>query len=544
VLVARVRGGPPVSDFLFALALAAVAVEALARREVPRKRVPPMLIAAAGCAVLAGAVVYVGRGHNVWAVSLRLVFVQILLVWLSAAVLRTRAQVATATMFWAASAAASGVAALLQVVFSGNIIPGTTASWGRATGLTQHVNDLGGVASIALVPAVALALRPQGRMRVVALVASAGVFMALALSGSVSGMIAAAAGAITCVVVVQRRRAESVWRPLLIGLAAITVLLAAVTALARVADVRSISPLDRVEMVVGISASQKSQVTTVTRLQSLKGAWFSIRSQPITGVGADPETTSTPWSGSLTHNIFLGSWFGMGIFGLLSVILAIVATAVIAREVTRGSADVLGIALVGSCVASIVFANENPVLYARYCWLPVALLFAFFLTTKERSAAPGGEVASPELTSTVGSGHRRSWISSTRIDRTPELNSSLSMHPGILALASCLAGIAVAALVFIAVGGGDRTVVVTTPAQAGARAAPSDSKLAAYFVRQWAYTHCGPRCSVAQVNHVSGPFWSVTVSQPSGRACYSLDTDHFRLRGRTLSGFDATACSL
>jgi O-antigen ligase len=536
VLVARIGGGPPVSDALFALALAAVAVEALARREMPLKRVPPLLIAAAGCALVAGAVVYVGRGHNVGAVSLRLVFVEVVLVWLSAAVLRTTAQVATATMFWVASAAASGVAALLQLVVSGDIIPGTTASWGRMTGLTQHVNDVGGVTSIALVPAVALALRAHGRLRVVALIAAVSVLTALALSASVGGMIAAAAAGATCVVVVQRQRARSLWRPLLLGLAAIVVVFAAVTAVARAADVRAISPLDRVETVVGITASQKSQVTTTVRIQSLKGAWFSIRSEPITGIGADPETTPTPWSGTLTHNIFLGSWFGIGIFGLLSVIVAVVAGSAIARDVTRGPADILGAALVGSCVASLVFATENPVLYARYCWLPVALLFAYLSRTRERSAAPVGWAASPAPTSTAASG---------RLRARPNLDLRPSMRGTLLAVVSFLAGLALAAVVFFAVRGGNETVTVTTPAKPTPRAAPENRTLAAVYVRRWAYFNCGPGCSVTRIKHVTGPFWYVVVKVPSGPVCYSLDIKNFRVRGgKTPTGFDPTACAL
>src|SRR5207302_6267100 len=119
--------------------------------------------------------------------------------WVGAMVISTRPQLMTVLGLWAISAAVDGIGALSQVVHAP--LPGTGAleGGGRYVGFTLHPNDLGGVAAVALVPALLFATsgdrsRSASWIRWVPVPLVA---VALVLSGSVSGM----AGAVLALLV-------------------------------------------------------------------------------------------------------------------------------------------------------------------------------------------------------------------------------------------------------------------------------------------------------------------------------------------------------
>ena len=77
--------------------------------------------------------------------------------WLGSVLLQTPTQVQTAIVLWTTSAALSGLGALLQLFGMGLFQERRPP--GRMTGFTEHVNDLGGLTSIALIPAIMIVVR-------------------------------------------------------------------------------------------------------------------------------------------------------------------------------------------------------------------------------------------------------------------------------------------------------------------------------------------------------------------------------------------------
>ena len=78
--------------------------------------------------------------------------------WVGIILLHRTEDIQKAVIFWAISAGVSSAAAAAQMIW-GDIIPGTSPNWGRMTGFAEHINDLGGITSVALVPALYLATR-------------------------------------------------------------------------------------------------------------------------------------------------------------------------------------------------------------------------------------------------------------------------------------------------------------------------------------------------------------------------------------------------
>jgi O-antigen/teichoic acid export membrane protein len=126
-------------------------------------------------------------------VIVRIVYLTVVWFWLGTVVLQKMEHVRKAALFWMISVAVAGAGAVAQQ-FDPEIIPGGKVEWGRATGFTENMNDLGGLTSAAFVPALMLFMtrgRSVGRdaLRALLLVLVAA---GLLLSGSVGSLIAAA----------------------------------------------------------------------------------------------------------------------------------------------------------------------------------------------------------------------------------------------------------------------------------------------------------------------------------------------------------------
>ena len=115
-------------------------------------------------------------------------------IWFSVGIMlfRQTEDVQTGMMFWAVSAAVTSAAAAAQLIW-GDIIPGTSPGWGRMTGLAEHPNDLGGITSIALVPALCMAtIEGQRTWHTWSFWCMACLILSgLIWSGSISGILAA-----------------------------------------------------------------------------------------------------------------------------------------------------------------------------------------------------------------------------------------------------------------------------------------------------------------------------------------------------------------
>src|SRR5262249_19776369 len=133
----------------------------------PLARIPIGLVIGVAIFAIGGAISSIGAESQRSSVSQTLQGIYVMLLWVGtgATVLRTRRQVVDALGCCSFSSALNGFAAFLQVI--GVSLLGTGALEGsRATGLTDHPNDLGAACAIALVPALMLATtRLPGRSR-------------------------------------------------------------------------------------------------------------------------------------------------------------------------------------------------------------------------------------------------------------------------------------------------------------------------------------------------------------------------------------------
>jgi O-antigen ligase len=125
---------------------------------------PKLLLIGLGLLVVGGLLSTPGAQWPVSSLFSLLKMVYLIGIWFSVGIilLRRTEDIQNVMMFWAISAAVTSAAAAAQLIW-GDIIPRTSPSWGRMTGFAEHVNDLGGITSIALVPALCIATIDEQR---------------------------------------------------------------------------------------------------------------------------------------------------------------------------------------------------------------------------------------------------------------------------------------------------------------------------------------------------------------------------------------------
>jgi O-antigen ligase len=116
-----------------------------------------------------------------------------------------------------------------------------------------------------------------------------------------------------------------------------------------------------------------------SRFETYQASLNRIMQNPLVGVGLDERSTFAD-TGYRVHNILLGSWYGAGLFGMLGVVLLIMAV-IRSGYVAICNADSekeahLCLALICSIGAFLLIGMSAPILFVRYGWLPGALLIA------------------------------------------------------------------------------------------------------------------------------------------------------------------------
>jgi len=304
-----------------------------------------------------------------------------LLLWpcVGVMVLRTRRQLMTTITLWSISAAIDGLDAIFQVI--GVHVIGPARAGNRMTGLTENPNDLGGVTSIALVPALLTAARSVGDQRhlfravrwlPVALIATG-----LVLSGSVAGM---AAGGVALLVWLS---APAVRAPARVAVIAALVCALAVVALS---DGKVTSPLQRLAQVTS-PASTGVNGSGQDRISVIQQAWPRIESDPFVGTGLDVyDTDVTIISHAYSvryqiHGLPIAAWYETGIFGVAGLIGLLVALAMIGWRSARAAATdddlLVAWALVAGFVAFVIEAMTQPMVFQQYGWITAVLLIAW-----------------------------------------------------------------------------------------------------------------------------------------------------------------------
>ncbi len=387
-------GGFTVSDVFFFIAVALAALVSLSTRYKVMAAVPDTGLWAGIFIFAIGALLSsfsAAHSASSFATLARFVYVTGLWFVLASIVLSRGEHVERAIVLWVTSAAITGAAAIGQYLF-GDVIPSTTRFYGRMTGFTQHVNDLGGVTSIALAPAVVLATsgsRRAGR-RLYAGFCTALIGAGLILSGSVGGMLAAAV-AIGMLLISSR----SVGRVL----AVVAILVALGSASFALSSGDIATPAKRFAAATGSEGTDRD--TLRARLRTFDEAWDRVTTKPLVGTGMGP-SNGTLSSGYRVHNMVLGPWVEAGILGAVGMIVILSSVAGLVRAAARRSFRIsewrLAIGLAAAFVALVSFGMGAPVLLQRYGWIPAALIVAFRGVQR---------AANPSARSPLGSGVKR-----------------------------------------------------------------------------------------------------------------------------------------
>ena len=378
----RPAAGLTVSEIFFLLALGATGIAVLAGR--PSVRVPRSLIIGVAIFAFGGAISSIGAESTTSSVSQTLqgIYVMLLWVWTGATVLRTRSQILVALGCWTFSSALNGFAALLQVMdvsFLGGGVEGS-----RATGLTDHPNDLGASCAIALIPALMLAttrLRGRGwrwgrQLRPVWWGLLALTAIGVVLSASVGAMFAALIAILIWLLAPSVRAPGrlAVVGALAISLAALTLAGGAVT-----------SPIKRVEEVTRNGVAPDSGSGPV-RLKIVSRAWQGIESNPIVGKGLDSSGLSVNVINHGTivpyqvHGGPVSVWYQAGIFGLVGVLI-VVLTLLRAgwRTLSAGNETdmLIGLSILAAFIAFLTVALTTPFVLQQYGWFTGVMLIAW-----------------------------------------------------------------------------------------------------------------------------------------------------------------------
>lgn len=388
ILTLRVGGQVTSSDvfFLFSFLLACAAIVAL-RQKVP-VWVPGLLLLGIGLFSLGGLLSTFGASEPIksGAVVARIFVLTVLWFWLGAVVLTRRAHVQRATTLWLLSAALTGAAGVLQLL-AGDVIPGTDPVFGRSTGFTGQPNELGGITAIAFIPAVTMATRSglSGAQRVGSLLVLGLITGGLIASGSVGALLAV--GAATFIWFALQRPSLAAW-VVFAGIAT------AVIGFTTVQQLRGApTPIDRLNRVTSPSATATPGSGSLdSRISIYRVAASRIADDPFVGVGLDLVSTTKPF-GIVSyeydvHNLVIGTWYKSGLFGLVGMLVTLAAilragwVALIRSRSEDEYREVAG--LMSAVVAFVVFSMSEPILFARYGWVPSALILAFRAVQERR----------------------------------------------------------------------------------------------------------------------------------------------------------------
>jgi O-antigen ligase len=388
LMMLRPTAGVSASEWFFRAALVAVLLTALIQVRDIDVRLPVVIIAGVGLFAIGGLLSLPNSPDAAGSMYTLLRFVYWTVVWflLAGFSLRTEGQVNLAMRFWVTSVALSGAAAVAQLLWGPDVIPGAAAGFaGRLTGLAPDVNALGGMCAVALVPALTLLDVPEEGLghRLHHTLALALVCAGLLLSGSL-GALAAAVVAIVVWILLGGGGRRS--------FATISVIV--VGGILVVGQAPGLS-MDR----IGYALSHGDPGVSVNaRFEGFDLAWQQISTSPIIGAGFDPiESVSFP--GSAVHNIFIGTWFQGGLLALVGVLLLGGGAFSLGRRAWTLSSTAkmrrLSVASFAALAGAAAYAMSSPTLFEHYVWVPVFLTVALVNVQRRRQngVQPGVRVA-------------------------------------------------------------------------------------------------------------------------------------------------------
>ncbi|ORA46311.1 hypothetical protein BST22_22175 [Mycolicibacterium chubuense] len=286
--------------------------------------------------------------------------------------------VARVSVAFLAGQTVSSAAAVMQVL--GRPFLGVEALQGRALGMAGHPNTLGLMACVGILVALQILLSCR-RRRILTVIALAANVAALFASGSLSSFLAVSAGFLVWVLCMRQRLGK-----LAIGAIAFMAGLWLVFSSTGIAQYLP-SVLERYRQVTGQTSADGSWEI---RIRTYDFAWQRIMEDPIFGNGLGASASGTYNGITVTHNIFLRSWFQGGIF--LAAALGLLLVAVLA--VTLKSIYLKRYAAETSIiVALITFALTSAFFEQRDYWLPILIAWGSISAAeiKRRAMAKAAE---------------------------------------------------------------------------------------------------------------------------------------------------------
>ena len=291
--------------------------------------------------------------------------------WLGNVLLRTHNQIRTAIILWATSSALSGLGAIAQLIWI-DILSIGDPLWNRMAGFTEHVNDLGGLTSIALIPSIMIITKSQNNLWLFfySSICTFFISIGLLLSVSLSGILALIAGLLFWLIL-SRLKIKNI----LISILAVSLFCCAIS-IQNFND--GFSFIDRFLTIFDNGIESE---TLQTRIGTYIVAWETIKAHPLLGVGLGPDVSLTQ-TGHAVHNIFLLNWYQSGLFGLIGISIVLYSIALqackgIVNPVLSDKRD-FGIALFASYIAFLVLGIAQPIFYNRFGWISAALLLSLY----------------------------------------------------------------------------------------------------------------------------------------------------------------------
>jgi O-antigen ligase len=295
--------------------------------------------------------------------------------WLCTTILNNMVHIKSSIILWTSSAALSGLGSIMQLFWK-DIIPGVSPLSSRMTGLTEHMNDLGGLTSIALIPAIMMSMQlpKKSYLFIYSCVCTILIAGGLVLSVSMTGMVAVITSLILWIIL-SRVAMKKIY------ITSFSAVLFFVFILIQ----NHYEGFTIVSRINDISDKGIYLFTLQTRLDTYSVAWESIRDNPFFGVGLGPDSGLTK-TGYVVHNIFLANWYECGLFGLIGILLIVGTIALEAfkwiKTTVNNQDKQLGNALLSSYIAFLVMGIAQPIYFKRFGWISAALLLALYSIRK------------------------------------------------------------------------------------------------------------------------------------------------------------------
>lgn len=359
-----------VSDWFFLFSFLFTMSESLLRKNI-ESRFPPLMICGLFLFTIGGILSSIFATFPLFSFIGLIKYLYLIGIWfwLGTVLLKKTDQIRTAIVLWTSSAALSGFSAFVQLI-GDDIIPTATPILSRMAGLTEHVNELGGLTSIALIPAIMMLILSSKNIFYFVYSWMCTIFIAvgLLLSVSISGIIA-----LLVSLLVWFFLCRFTLKILLITIIS-TILF--FTAISIQSSYEGVSILSRI---YEISNYGFGLYTLQSRVDTYSAAWEIIRNNPLLGVGLGPDVGLTE-TGYAVHNVLLLNWFQSGFFGFMGMLMILGSIALEAckgiKDPRRKRQQILNISLFSSYIAFIVLGIVQPIYYNRFGWISAALLLA------------------------------------------------------------------------------------------------------------------------------------------------------------------------